>query len=175
MNKGIIISVTVIAVVLFYSCRPLEDSEVIGPGSGYVFYDKGSYSDGWRYLESAPKDAGKLSGDGTPIDFEEFKRLADAFSHGGKNDWRLPTDDEFKRMFNYFLTDPYKHPTVDRGGLQFSDKRIYVTSDGHTFFSATERSNDSNGKEIKKSKLEQEESEVYKSGPQYIAHPIRGF
>lgn len=26
----------------------------IGPVGGYIFYDKGSYSDGWRYLEAAP-------------------------------------------------------------------------------------------------------------------------
>jgi len=26
----------------------------IGPAGGYIFYDKGSYSDGWRYLEAAP-------------------------------------------------------------------------------------------------------------------------
>ncbi|MBQ0071434.1 MAG: hypothetical protein KBS81_06215, partial [Spirochaetales bacterium] len=28
----------------------------IGPAGGYVFYDKGYYSDGWRYLEAAPYD-----------------------------------------------------------------------------------------------------------------------
>ena len=28
----------------------------IGPAGGYVFYDKGSYSEGWRYLEASPKD-----------------------------------------------------------------------------------------------------------------------
>ena len=27
-----------------------------GPSGGYIFYDKGSYSDGWRYLEAAPSD-----------------------------------------------------------------------------------------------------------------------
>jgi len=27
-----------------------------GPAGGLVFYDKGSYSDGWRYLEAAPSD-----------------------------------------------------------------------------------------------------------------------
>lgn len=25
-----------------------------GPAGGHIFYDKGSYSDGWRYLEAAP-------------------------------------------------------------------------------------------------------------------------
>lgn len=28
----------------------------IGEAGGYIFYDKGSYSDGWRYLEAAPED-----------------------------------------------------------------------------------------------------------------------
>ena len=28
----------------------------VGPAGGIVFYDKGSYSDGWRYAEAAPTD-----------------------------------------------------------------------------------------------------------------------
>ncbi|TVR83543.1 MAG: DUF1566 domain-containing protein [Chitinophagaceae bacterium] len=28
----------------------------IGPAGGFIFYDKGEYSDGWRYMEAAPTD-----------------------------------------------------------------------------------------------------------------------
>lgn len=32
-----------------------------GPAGGLVFYDKGFYSDGWRYLEAAPSDIGSFA------------------------------------------------------------------------------------------------------------------
>ena len=34
----------------------------IGPAGGYVFYDKGKYTDGWRYLEAAPADIRLVNG-----------------------------------------------------------------------------------------------------------------
>ncbi len=37
-----------------------------GPSGSYVFYDKGSYSDGWRYLEVAPDNIGR----GIPWSYE---------------------------------------------------------------------------------------------------------
>lgn len=42
-------------VILYAQWTPyvLRDT---GPAGGYIFYDKGDYSDGWRYLEAAPSD-----------------------------------------------------------------------------------------------------------------------
>ncbi|MHC1693001.1 MAG: InlB B-repeat-containing protein [Sphaerochaetaceae bacterium] len=38
-----------------------------GQAGGYVFYDKGSYSDGWRYLEAATSDIDLDESDDQPI------------------------------------------------------------------------------------------------------------
>lgn len=42
-------------VILYAQWTPyaLRDT---GPAGGYIFYDKGYYSSGWRYLEAAPSD-----------------------------------------------------------------------------------------------------------------------
>ncbi len=44
----------------------------IGPGGGYVFYDKGEYSNGWRFLEAAP--AGWSGGDDDPVHYFGYYR-----------------------------------------------------------------------------------------------------
>jgi len=96
-----------------------------GPAGGYIFYDKGSYSDGWRYLEAAPSDQStgtewgcygvSISGaDGTAVGTGEQNTIdievgcttpgtaADIcanLSLGDYSDWFLPSKDELNLMY----------------------------------------------------------------------------
>jgi hypothetical protein len=97
----------------------------IGPAGGWIFYDKGSYSDGWRYLEAAPSDQSpgapwgcygeSISGaDGTAVGTGEQNTIdieagcttagtaADRCANlglGGYSDWFLPSKDELNLMY----------------------------------------------------------------------------
>ena len=97
-----------------------------GPASGLIFYDKGSYSDGWRYLEAAPSDqstgiqwydsyyevvtgaAGTAIGTGqantTAIVTIQgagnyAAQLCNDLIVGGYNDWFLPSKDELDKLY----------------------------------------------------------------------------
>jgi hypothetical protein len=75
------------------ACSALDGGDLVGPGGGFVFYDKGSYSDGWRYLEAAPESAGTG-------DWEKAVQLCEDYSHGGYADWYLPGKDELKELLD---------------------------------------------------------------------------
>ena len=99
-----------------------------GPAGGWIFYDKESYSDGWRYLEAAPNDQTSRSwgtsrldvqgADGTAIGDGKQNTLdiiigdplankaadeCDSYSitNGGVtyDDWFLPSKDELNQMY----------------------------------------------------------------------------
>ena len=68
-NKFLLIKITLICFFVITSCNKevdIDDISIntiiyqigdIGPAGGYIFYDKGFSSDGWRYLEAAPENS----------------------------------------------------------------------------------------------------------------------
>jgi TolB-like protein len=92
-----------------------------GPAGGIVFYDKGVYVDGWRYLEAAsenigsgtPWDVNNRSVNGTGTVVGTGKRnteimteagitvglIVRQYSQGGYSDWFLPSKDELDFMY----------------------------------------------------------------------------
>jgi hypothetical protein len=82
---------TLLTIITAATCT-LDRGNLVGPAGGFVFYDKGSYSNGWRYLECAPENAG------TSI-WADAEQLCAEYSHGGyDNGWRLPDIDELKNL-----------------------------------------------------------------------------
>jgi len=97
-----------------------------GPAGGIVYYDKGSFSDGWRYLEAAPastewdsKEWGgyrtTVGGTSIAIGIGEANterivsrlessnyaaKLCADLTYGGYEDWFLPSKDELDKMYS---------------------------------------------------------------------------
>lgn len=118
-----------------------------GPGGGIVFYDKGEYSDGWRYMEAARESLGRAvwggyrycmggtGGDeiGTGRDNtinhvahckdKHFAaKLALEYRGGGKDDWFLPSKDELILL----------HETLFLSGLLAHENHHYWSSTSYS-------------------------------------------
>lgn len=119
-NTGVSLAITAdITLYAIFKDYALRD---VGPAGGWIFYDKGSYSDGWRYLEawttdevSSPKwktSTTATAGTGTAIgtgydntytamagDEHPAAKAARNATYGGMTDWFLPSKDELYQVY----------------------------------------------------------------------------
>lgn len=124
-----------------------------GPAGGYIFYDKGEYSDGWRYLEVAPEDIGRAewgcSGEeiaSTSSSIGQGKlnteqiisscsqvgiaaKLCTAYSLNGFDDWFLPSSEELIEINDVIYAN-------DIGNYKGGQSNYYFGSDDSSAFFA---------------------------------------
>ena len=125
----------------------------IGPAGGLVFYDKGYYSDGWRYMEVTQFDqdittwsdvssqigtTGTIIGTGLGNTYlithqsghtttNYAAKLCEDFVFNGYSDWFLPSWDELNKMYINLTKG------IDENGISYThvgnlDGRIYWSS-----------------------------------------------
>lgn len=128
-----------------------------GPAGGIVIYDKGYYSDGWRYLEASLTDqstgaswgcTGTLIGTSDSIGSGKANTVAivngcatagiaakvcTAYSINGYTDWFLPSLDEFRVMVRYFSYNPYNYWTSTEAPAFPDTGADYCLFDGTPF------------------------------------------
>ena len=106
MKKNIWIIVIVILIFFLNACA-LEIANVIGPGGGYVFYDKGNYDGGWRYIECSPYDFGEVKNMNSESIIAAIKTCENQSGGWYSFPWELPEESHLKKMlecFSYGLT-----------------------------------------------------------------------
>lgn len=74
-----------------------------GPAGGYIIYDQGNYTGGWRYVELAPTDANN----GNTSDLASMTAACASYSAGGYTGWYLMSNDEFNYIGSNNLS--YSH------------------------------------------------------------------
>ncbi|MDR3302273.1 MAG: DUF1566 domain-containing protein [Spirochaetaceae bacterium] len=161
-KKSIFLGMTAMAFVLgmaFAGCDISTGSDAgtypvggRGPAGGWIFYDKGEFSDGWRYLEAAPVDIsvtaawgaypdgvpGTATGIGAgkantqiivtkyPTPSNYAANCCDAYVYGLFDDWFLPSKDELNLMW----TNLKRLDLVPFNGISY-----WSSSQSNTYFS----------------------------------------
>jgi len=103
MKKNILIIISV-CLILFSTTCALEIANVIGPDGGYVFYDKGSYNYGWRYIQCSSYDFGNVKVNDSDEDKikNALKLCSDNNANWHKLGWELPTEDVLRKLLECF-------------------------------------------------------------------------
>ena len=105
--KRTLFIVTISFILLFNTTCALEIANVLGPDGGYVFYDKGSYNYGWRYIQCSPYDFGEIKGDSEADVRAALKLCTDNNANWHKFGWEIPDEASLRKMlecFSYGLT-----------------------------------------------------------------------
>lgn len=138
---------------LFYSNEvSLRAAGYKGSASGYVFFDKGDTTGGWRYLEAAPdtllfaNNSWGCSGTGTTaVDriwgsgYSNTAAILSACSNSGiaalacdtlifktKDDWYLPAADELKALYKLKLSDLISTNSTIISSTQASSTECFI-------------------------------------------------
>jgi hypothetical protein len=94
----------------------------IGPAGGTVFFDKGTITNGWRYLEAAPSESSNLSSWGnvktifvgsTKVDVGEGKKNTEVILLKSSNSSAAKTCDDLVIQRNDNTFDDYFLPSKD--------------------------------------------------------------
>jgi hypothetical protein len=116
-------SLIIIPLIFLLNACALEIANVIGPGGGYVFYDKGNYKGGWRYKECSPYDLGELKDVGNDSLLRATQLCEDQSDEWYTFPWELPDEADLKKMlecFSYGLTrfsSDYYYLSVNKSAL----------------------------------------------------------
>lgn len=125
-----------------------------GPAGGWIFYDKGNFSDGWQYLEAAPEDQsesivwgcpgksifwtkGTEIGEGKHNTHEIIKhcneyriaaKVAASYRGGKKNDWFLPSRDELDLILYNLYPNGIGNLEVDNywSSSEYNDSSAWI-------------------------------------------------
>jgi len=145
-----------------------------GPAGGIVFYDKGSYSDGWRYLEMAPEetDKGEMTWGGSGIEIKTTSPdigkglentklivtlvgnnqgktypalLCDSLVYNDFDDWFLPSIEELKLIYNNLIVTEIGDFTKTPYGSIYSLWSSTVDTSGNNYFAWAFNLNSDNG------------------------------
>jgi hypothetical protein len=155
LKIGVVSSVVVLLLASCVLFRNESDPVVYavgdtGPAGGIVFYDKGSFSDGWQYLEAAPSDQSTgakwggfgtiVGGTSTAIGTGEENTSAIVSAYGNAEPYENQTEYAAKLCYNLVLEgySDWFLPSKDTLNLMYQQKGVIGGFSTPSYWSSSE-------------------------------------